>query len=335
MDHLYQKAFLGSLVADAVAMPVHWYYDTDALDKDYGTLREYTAPRSPHRDSILWRSRYSPRNERGDILHEQAKYWGQRGVHYHQFLKAGENTLNFKLALELHSHVVASGTYKPESWADRYIECMLEPGWHRDTYAEEYHRAFFDNYAQGKMPTRCGIDDIHIGGLSQIPALLAALEQIGITELSEQLNLVDAHVQLTHRNQHVAEAAEALTRMLYGLTSGLSVGDVLDQSTHFGRKTASFETWSNFPDRTVVGRYLSPACYLPESFTASLYLTWKYSDDFSAGVLANAHCGGDNCHRGAVVGSLLGAANGIPEKWLRGLSTPGIDQLTLIKIETR
>lgn len=49
---------------------------------------------------------------------------------------------------------------------------------------------------------------------------------------------------------------------------------------------------------------------------ASLYLAWKYHDNFDAGILANAMVGGDNCHRGAVVGSLLGAANGVPVKWL-------------------
>ena len=27
---------------------------------------------------------------------------------------------------------------------------MLTPGWHRDTYLEEYHRGFFTRYAQGK-----------------------------------------------------------------------------------------------------------------------------------------------------------------------------------------
>jgi ADP-ribosylglycohydrolase len=51
---------------------------------------------------------------------------------------------------------------------------------------------------------------------------------------------------------------------------------------------------------------------------ASLYLAWKYHDAFDAGVIANAMVGGDNCHRGAVVGSLLGAANGVPQKWLEG-----------------
>ena len=48
---------------------------------------------------------------------------------------------------------------------------------------------------------------------------------------------------------------------------------------------------------------------------AALYLAWKYHDDFAAGITANAMVGGDNCHRGAVVGGLLGAASGgIPER---------------------
>ena len=73
------------------------------------------------------------------------------------------------------------------------------------------------------------------------------------------------------------------------------------------------------PDRKVVGETLSTACYLPESFTAALYFAWKYSDDFSLAVLANAKVGGDNCHRGVVVGSIVAMQTGIPEKWLRDL----------------
>ena len=85
------NAFVGALVADAVAMPVHWYYNQQALARDYPefatpALAAYVAPRNPHADSILWRSSYTPANEKGDILREQAHYWGQRGIHYHQFL---------------------------------------------------------------------------------------------------------------------------------------------------------------------------------------------------------------------------------------------------------
>ena len=316
---IYKNSMLGSLAADALAMPVHWYYDTQKLDRDYGRLTSYVAPQNPHSDSILWRSRYIPRNARGNILHDQIKYWGQREIHYHQFLAAGENTINYQLGKELYLTILEYGVYDSDKWLERYIECMLDGGWHKDTYLEEYHRAFFDNYAKGLAPIDCGIDDLHIGGLSHIPCLLSGLTEIGVVDLDEQLLQVEKHVRLTHRNQHVSDAAAAMTHILYSLREGLDLRKALDSHAKPWASSGQFDTWTHFSDRTVIGRQLTMACYLPESFTASLYLCWKYAEDFSAGIIANAYCGGDNCHRGAVVGALLGAANGAPKKWIQGL----------------
>jgi len=69
-------ALLGSLVADALAMPVHWYYDRSALVRDYGQPDHCKPPRTPHPDSILGRSSYQALNQRGEILHDQAADWG-------------------------------------------------------------------------------------------------------------------------------------------------------------------------------------------------------------------------------------------------------------------
>ena len=168
-------ALLGSLAADALAMPVHWYYDRAALVRDYGEVTSYLAPKNPHADSILWRSSYTALNERGEILHEQAQYWGRRGVHYHQFLAAGENTLNFQLAARLYAQTLARGRYDADAWLAFYLDFMLTPGNHRDTYVEEYHREFFTNYARGRKPRSCGVADVHIGGLAAVPALFDAL----------------------------------------------------------------------------------------------------------------------------------------------------------------
>ena len=90
-------ALMGMYIGAALAMPVHWYYNRKALGSDYGRVPGYRAPRNPHPGSILWRSSYHAPNPGGDILHDQARYWGRAGVHYHQFLRAGENTLNLKL----------------------------------------------------------------------------------------------------------------------------------------------------------------------------------------------------------------------------------------------
>ena len=82
-------AAFGLFIGDALAMPVHWYYDTSALKKDYGEVRDFMAPKNPHPNSILWRSKYQAPNAKGEILHEQAQYWGKRDIHYHQFLPSG------------------------------------------------------------------------------------------------------------------------------------------------------------------------------------------------------------------------------------------------------
>ena len=74
----------------------------------------------------------------------------------------------------------------------------------------------------------------------------------------------------------------------------------------------------------VVGAILSPACYLKDSFPASLFLAWKYADDLESALIANTNLGGDNCHRGLVVGALVGAGGaGAPERWVEGLKCAG------------
>ncbi len=314
MSKLFQS-YLGARVADAVAMPVHWYYKTAAIDRDYPVLNRYTKPHGEHPDSILWRSRYRPINDDADILHDQAVYWGRKGVHYHQFLAAGENTMNFKLADELYRFVLLSGGYWSEEWLEHYVECMRTPGWHRDTYVEEAHRGFFENRAHGKPLKKCGIADMHIGGLAQVPALAAALDATGTFEPG----LVKEHVALTHNHPAVLDAAEALTKMLKYLDEGGSLRGAMAKYAKGWVGIQKLEELSSRPDRIIVGNIYSPACYLPESFSASLALVWKYSADFDGGIIANARCGGDNCHRGAVVGALLGAVNPISSKWLSGL----------------
>ena len=312
----FEQAYLGSLIADAAAMPVHWYYDRDALLAEYGEITSYLAPRNPHTGSILWRSQYTPLNEKGEILHDQAQYWGQRGIHYHQFLKAGENTLNYQLATELVHLSEKNGGYDPDQWLAHYIAYMLTPGSHRDTYLEEYHRGFFTRYAQGKAPRKCSIQDEHIGGLAQVPALCHILSDKDLPELRAA---VKEHVGLTHSHANVLRAADTLTRLLFRIAEGVPLRDAIVREAGDWISGTKAEKWTAQPDTYIIGQRFSPACYIAESMPASLYLAWKYHTDFSTGITANTMVGGDNCHRGAVLGSLLAAANPIPDPWLTGL----------------
>jgi len=319
MKEILQRAYEGALIADAVAMPVHWYYDTSALDRDYGQIQGYLKPKNPHPDSILWRSHYKPISKEADILHGQQKYWGQKGVHYHQFLEAGENTVNFHLAAELYRWVVERESYQRSEWAKHYVKCLRTPGWHRDTYIEEYHRAFFHRLAKGYALENCGIEDIHIGSLATVPALTLALVRIGVEDREEVIRTVCEHVALTHHGREARTSSKALVALLWDLACGVGLEKSLSKHATKWVGLQKLIKWEDRADRSVVGGSYTIACYLPDSFSASLYLAYKYRKNFSAGILANAHCGGDNCHRGAVVGALLGACTEIEDVWRKGL----------------
>ena len=312
----------GSFIGDALAMPVHWYYDRAALHRDYGTVRDYLPPRNPHPGSILWRSEYTALNARGEILHDQAQYWGRRDIHYHQFLRAGENTLNLQLAKVLMESLVARGSYEPDGYLQRYTEFMLTPGQHRDTYVEECHRKFFTAYARGTAPRKCAGSDIHIGGLAHVGILCAFLA----SDAKAARAAVREHITLTHRSDEVLAAGDALAQILCDTAAGGDLRTAIFQhgADWFSKRKA--EQWSREPDEVVIGHRVSPACYIADAFPASLYLAWKYAGDFESGVIANANVGGDNCHRGAVVGALLGAAvgeSGIPPRFIGELHGTG------------
>lgn len=312
----------GSFIGDALAMPVHWYYDRAALHRDYGTVRDYLPPRNPHPGSILWRSEYTALNARGEILHDQAQYWGRRDIHYHQFLRAGENTLNLQLAKVLMESLVARGSYEPDGYLQRYTEFMLTPGQHRDTYVEECHRKFFTAYARGTAPRKCAGSDIHIGGLAHVGILCA----FRASDAKAARAAVREHITLTHRSDEVLAAGDALAQILCDTAAGGDLRTAIFQhgADWFSKRKA--EQWSREPDEVVIGHRVSPACYIADAFPASLYLAWKYAGDFESGVIANANVGGDNCHRGAVVGALLGAAvgeSGIPPRFIGELHGTG------------
>jgi ADP-ribosylglycohydrolase len=317
-------AILGMFIGDALAMPVHWYYDRQALNRDYGHVTGYQAPINPHPDSILWRSVYKAANRSADILHDQRKYWGRHGVHYHQFLKAGENTLNLKLCALLIDTIVENATYDSDAYLARYIDYMITPGRHRDTYVEEYHRHFFTNYAHGKPPRSCGIVEKHISGIiGMIPLIVRYAED---QQTAGRLAL--QHLQLTHLGDRMAAAGNLLVDILLAVLKGASLQDTITnkiKSQDHPLLGFPFMRWLADPDEAVIGKRFSSACYVEDALPATIYLALKYHDDARQGLIANTNLGGDNAGRGAVLGALLGAANGpqaFPVAWVDGLRHP-------------
>lgn len=305
-------------------MPVHWYYNPVQLESDYGLVDRYLSPRNPHPDSILWRSRYQAPNEKGEILHDQKSYWGKREIHYHQFLEAGENTVNLKLNALLADSLKACGGYVEEDFLERYIEFMTTPGRHRDTYLEEYHRNFFANYARGERPSRCATKEKHIGGLCSIFPILDTYRE----DFSRVREAGKQRIRSTHPGRKMEAAADLVFAVLESLWEGNSLPGAVEQVVVRQAHPCLGLPWKQLlkrPTREALTRGIGTVCYVDYAVPAVLYLAWKHGEDPRTALVENTMAGGDNCYRGAVLGGLLWAAHGkaaFPESWVRGLKEP-------------
>ncbi len=180
---------LGMFIGDALAMPVHWYYDTKALQQDYGPIRDMQAPRSfiltpCYTSRILGVMDVASSTESivGDvILKGRKEFWAKPKLHYHHALRAGENTLNLQcLRVLLRSSIPK---YSVDGFLDAYVDFMTTADTHQDTYAESFHRDFFANWAKGKPAQECAGAEDHntasVGGLVLLPPVLVKSSGIG------------------------------------------------------------------------------------------------------------------------------------------------------------
>jgi ADP-ribosyl-[dinitrogen reductase] hydrolase len=326
----------GMFVGDALAMPVHWYYDVAALQRDCGEVRDYRAPALHHPNSIMGRASTGQAgrgSQEGDvvggvILKGKKALWSRPHTHYHHGLAAGDNTLNLLCARILIRNLTASGGHDPQAFLRDYIAFMTAPDSHRDTYAESYHRDFFANWARGVPPERCagaeGHDTASIGGLVSLPPLILALR----SDRDQARAALLAQLRLTHRSalleRHALELGELLLHLLDDPAPSLrslAVESAGRLGSPIGDLVARAED-GRLSDLEVIGRVLSPACYIDQSYPAVLYLAARHAGDLEAALIANTNAGGDSCHRGAVLGAILGAALGcgaIPTRWIEGL----------------
>jgi len=319
-------------VGDALAMPVHWYYRVHDIEKQFpGGISKLEAAPEFHPSSIMslhstqkgGRGAQMTKGETREIVGEvilkgKRNFWGKTNQHYHQQMRAGENTLNAHCARVVMRSIQANnGHYNKQCFVQDYINFMTaDPPLHPDTYAESYHRGFFSNLEKGKPKDQCGAithDTASIGALVTIAPIVLA-ERLRDTKLTEVQTLCHEHLFLTHPDKHLGEICSAYVALLDSLLFGTE--DQLPQDALASTAKSSFnldvaDLVRKYPeDRVVIGQVFSPACYIDGSWPGVLFLAFKYCTDIRQALLANTNLGGDNVHRGAVLGTLLGLVNG-------------------------
>jgi ADP-ribosylglycohydrolase len=319
-------------VADSLAMPVHWFYNPqDILNAFPNGITQLEAAPDHHPSSIMslhstaggGRGTQKAIGTRREIVGEvilkgKRKYWGKPNQHYHQGMQAGENTLNAHCARVVMRAMLATGLhYQKEKFLDDYIAFMTsDVPLHPDTYAESYHRGFFANLESGKPKEQCGAvthDTPSIGGLVTI-APIVLCERLRGTSLNEVRRLCREHLFLTHPDEELAEVCLTYVDLMNNLLFRKDEESAKD----FIARAAQMNPGLDLPDlmaktrsdRDIVGGRFTIACYISGSWPIVLYLAYKYHDHPERALLVNANAGGDNVHRGSVLGVLLGLTTG-------------------------
>jgi ADP-ribosylglycohydrolase len=337
-----------SFIADALAMPVHWFYNPlDIYAAFPGGIKKLEAAPLLHPSSIMnlhstnaggrgsQQGNQEPQVVGDIILKGKRQYWGVANQHYHQGMSAGENTLNAHcLRLLMRSIANNAGRYNSKKFLQDYIEFMTaETPQHPDTYAESYHRGFFANIAKGLSPEKAAAkthDTASVGGLVGIAAI-AITELLIDRSLTRVQSLCRTHLFLTHPDESLGKICDAYVALIDALLFR-TTEDAREIIATTAKKSAGIDApqlAKQYPDdNQIVGGKFSRACYIDDAWPSLLYLAWKYANDPQQALLANANLGGDNCHRGAVLGVILGlaTANGLDDVFVQLVDANAIDQ---------
>jgi len=374
-----KNALWGAFIADAMAMPAHWYYRRKYIKEGFdGGITKYEDAPHPHPESFMVGNNYHPNitkaKELGrpfDITHEHIRFYDtnyndfdiklavhagehknampakDERYHYHHGLKAGENTLGANLMRVLMRSVIKEGKYRQEAFIEDFVSHLTTPGLNKDAYTEVYIRAWFENYANGVPPHACAEEQRNVWSIASNGGIIRPL-LLSLTSKStfQALGVALQHQQITHRSDNVSSALCVLVPLLHTLLekeeplsalkasaskvqrtkiSGAELSktyadhngpgnipkdEMWDIHTQFSDKNVDLDTLTKaYTEDEILGSVFTTGCYPEQSLPVLMYLLYKNKFDFEDSVLANANAGGDNVHRGIILGMLAGAAS--------------------------
>lgn len=274
------------------------------------------------------------------ILKDKQQYWGVPSLHGHQHvhqgMQAGENTLNAHCARvvtrTLNAH---AGYYSAEKFLDNYIAFMTaDIPQHPDTYAEAYHRGFFTHLTQGLPPTQCGLaaaGTASVGGLVTI-APIAISELLLNSNVQRVQAICREHLHLTHPDERLATICDIYVALIAALLfrdededAKVFIASAAHTSINLDLEQLCKK---NLSDNEVIGTLYEKSCGIENSWPSLLYLAYKYNTQPKAALLANTHVGGENCHRGSVLGVIMGLsrANALDDLFMQLVDAKAIEQ---------
>jgi ADP-ribosylglycohydrolase len=287
MNEKARAMVLASFAADALALGVHWIYNTNVIDKKWGRVENYIKPERPT---------YHPTKDLGEFTH----YGDQTLV----LLKSIARNAGFDL-----SRFAADWRQFFESY---------------NGYFDGATKATLDNFKTGKKPNEAGSNSDDFAGAARIAPLVyyyrRDFEQL-INSAKTQTSLTHNHQEVIDSAAFFGGVA---FRVLNGAPPVAALRETRNKGFDTPPYSKWIEDGLASVEKDTRQAILDfgQMCETPAAFPSVIHLIAKYENDLKAGLVENAMAGGDSAGRGLAVGMILGAHLGveaIPPDWFAEL----------------
>jgi ADP-ribosylglycohydrolase len=301
MQKRTQAMVLASFAADALALGVHWIYNTRVIDKKFGRVENYIKPERPT---------YHPTKDRGEFTHY------------------GDQTL---ILLE---SVAECNGFDLSDFSRRW-QNLFES---YDGYFDGATKSTLENLAAGKSPGESGSASDDLAGAARIAPLVFVYRndlQALITSAKSQTAFTHNNPEVV---ESAVFFANVTCLVLTGVTPVAAIGQVQKDIFHAGPFPEWIEMGlaSTQQDSRQAILDFGQMCEIPVALPGVIHLVAKFENDLKAALIENAMAGGDSAGRGLLVGLILGAHLGmesIPPEWLTDMKAHASIMQMLSKID--
>ncbi len=283
-----QAMVLAAFAADSLALGVHWIYDTEQIDKQFGRITDLLPPAE---------GSYHPTKKRGEFTH-----YGDQSLHL------------------LHHLVKHHGHFSLPEYARDWQSFIS----HYSGYQDRASRATLQNLEGGAAPDTCGSSSTDLGGAVRIAPLVYCYRD----DLEGLLVAVRAQTALTHRGPGSIDGAVVLAHSCFAILHGKTPREAFIEALAGGIDDIDLDLrlrrCLDLPDGSVrqTVKDFGQMCSITAALPGAMYTVLHRNDSIEEALIETAMAGGDSAARGMVVGMILGAALGmakIPERWLNNL----------------
>lgn len=268
----------GSLAGDALALGPHWIYDQAELEEKFGRVSRFRDPQP---------GSYHPKKVAGELTH-----YGDQ-------------------ALVLMESISRRGGFTAEGFAEDWRASWAGYG----DYVDKATKATLAKMESGAGMLASASESDDLGGAARLAPLLVAYAN---RPLAEAVAAARAQTAMTHGAPMAQDAAEFITRVVFGALRGLSLEEALAEGgageyvelrvDELWAKVREVEGMETRAAAEAIGQ----ACPAPQALPLVVLLLRKHGESLAPALIENVMCGGDNAARGLVLGLILGAMYGRP-----------------------